>query len=350
MIPPVIQRLERERKLLLSALGPADRLQQMFREARRNQQLIRDTLGRSDNFARLLVDANRMRREFDRALELRDQWARLATEASQAQRAIKGLHASSSSFAELANTLGSQRRMLDQALGPFAREHLASSIAISRSLTLSPQLSSTAAALFDNLALAKPDGTAFIDPRQDAAWSSTLDEVIDALEQSFEQTDEKIDRRALLRFAGWLLTFLLAVYSVWLAETSSDNMQAGFDGVESTAEMHQLQVRREHDDIAAAQDEAIDRINSRLDAVIERFEGQLEEDDAAAFYIVVRAVPMTEERRYHGAQIVWLMPGQEVEVIERSKKWLRVIAYDLESEDIHAGWVLKKYLKRVAGP
>ena len=338
-----IQRFERERRMLLSALGPASQLRQIAGEATRTQRILRDGLDRSNPFARLLEDVGRTRRICDRAFEPGSQLTRMAAEADRTQRAIESALGGPSAFAELATTISRQQQLLNQTLGSAARERLVASVAISRSLTLSPQVSAASAAVIDALEMEPSDAAALRISEQGAAWVSSLDELFDALYGAIDAAGEKIDRRALLRFMKWLLPLVLAAYGIQFAHVSSDQTQAGLDRVESAIEEHQSESSLTHDDLKNALKESMER----LDTLSDRLEEQLEEGGTGAFYIVVRSVPMTEEHRYHGTWITWLVPGQEVEVVERSKKWLRVIAYDLESGETHIGWVLKKYLKRV---
>ena len=214
-------------------------------------------------------------------------------------------------------------------------------MAISRSLALSPQLSAASAAIIDALE-AEPSGDAAVPISEDGAvWISRLEALFDALESAIDAVEERIDRRALLRFIERVLPLLLAVYAIVFAHISSDQMNSRMDGVESTIEEHRSETSQEHDELDEALNESMGRLESRLDALSDQLEEQREEGDSVAFYVVVRPVPLTEERRYHSARITWLLPGQEVELVERSKKWLRVIAYDLESGETHVGWVLK---------
>jgi hypothetical protein len=56
---------------------------------------------------------------------------------------------------------------------------------------------------------------------------------------------------------------------------------------------------------------------------------------------------MTVEKKFAGSPVALLSPGQEVEIIERDHKWVRVATYDPFSQTILEGWVLKKYLRRI---
>lgn len=329
--------------MLLSALGPANQLQKLAKEATRSTRILRDALDRNIPGAKLLEDVEHTRRNFDRAFGSGSQLARMAAEANRTLRAIASATGGSSALTEFAKTINRQQQILHQTLGSSAFEHLAASVAISRSLTLSPQVSAATAAITEALDMEPSDAVVLSISEQDAAWVSRLDDLFDSLVGAIDAADEKIDRRALLRFIGCLLTVLLSVYSVWYAHNSSDQTQASLDQVGSAIEEHQSETSVAHDNLESALKESMER----LDSLSDRLEEQLEEGDTGEFYVVVRSVPMTEERRYRGTRITRLLPGQEVEVVERSKKWLRVIVYDLETGETHLGWVLKKYLKRV---
>ena len=338
-----VQGLERERRMLLSVLGPANQLQQLAKEATRSTRILRDAFDRSIPSAKFLEDAERTRRNFDRAFGSGSQLARMAAEANRILRVIESTSGGPIALTELAKTINRQQQFLNQTLGSATIERLATAVAISRSLMLSPQVSAATATIIDALEM-EPSGAAALSiSEQDAAWVSRLDELFDSLVGAIDAADEKIDRRALLRFIERLLLVVLAVYSVWFAHVSSGETQADLDRMESAIEEHQSETSEAHDNLESALKESMER----LDSLSDRLEEQLEEGDTGEFYVVVRSVPMTEERRYGGTRITRLLPGQEVEVVERSKKWLRVIAYDLETGETHIGWVLKKYLKRV---
>lgn len=297
----VIQRLERERQMLSSALGPASQLRQIVKEATHNQRILRDALDRSNPFAKLLEDADRTRRIFDRAFGSGSQLARMGAEADRTRRVIESALGGPSAFAEITKTISRQQQLLNQILGSAARERLAVSVAISRSLTLSPQVSAASAAVIDALEMERSDAAVQRISEEGAAWASRLDELFDALKSAIDAADEKIDRRALLRVIEWLLPILLAVYSIWFAHVSSDHTQAGLDRVESSIEEHQSESGLAHDDIENVLKESMERLESRLDTLSDRLEEQLEEGGTGAFYVVVRSVPLTEEHRYPAA-------------------------------------------------
>lgn len=329
--------------MLLSARGPASQLQQIAYEATRSTRILRDASDRNFPSAKLLKDVEHTWRNFDRVFGSGSQLARMAAAANRTLRAIESATGGSSALTEFAKTINRQQQILHQTLGSSAFEHLAVSVAISRSLTLSPQVSAATAAITEALDMEPSDAVVLSISEQGAAWVSWLDELFDALDSAIDAVDEKIDRRALLHFIGWLLTVLVSVYGVWYAHNSSDQTQASLDQVGSAIEEHQSETSLAHDDLEKSLKESMEQFGTLSD----RLKKQLDEGGTGAFYVVVRFVPMVEERRYHSTRITWLLPGQEVEVVERSKKWLRVIAYDLESGETHIGWVLKKYLKRV---
>ncbi|MER8567447.1 hypothetical protein NKH85_15795 [Mesorhizobium sp. M0924] len=87
-------------------------------------------------------------------------------------------------------------------------------------------------------------------------------------------------------------------------------------------------------------------INEKISAVQESFErlSHRLEQGPPPTYIVVRSAPLNWQRKYSGGYYVWLQPGQRVEVLRRSGKWLEVRTILADHTEI-AGWVLKKYLR-----
>ena len=69
--------------------------------------------------------------------------------------------------------------------------------------------------------------------------------------------------------------------------------------------------------------------------------------DHGTFYVVKRPVPLNIEKRFRRTSVVWLFPGQVVELVERSGKWIEVSVFDHETGSVRVGWVLKKYLHRI---
>ncbi len=140
---------------------------------------------------------------------------------------------------------------------------------------------------------------------------------------------------------------LLALYAILFAHILARQTSEG------TAERHEeiqaqhAAISRQNEVAGRKAEEQDERIASLLNEFAERLDQRLVEVDDGTFYMARRPVPLNENKRFHGPAILWLFPGQEVELIERSGKWIRVIAYDTVSGRTHIGWVLKKYLRRI---
>ncbi|TJV14893.1 hypothetical protein [Mesorhizobium sp.] len=99
------------------------------------------------------------------------------------------------------------------------------------------------------------------------------------------------------------------------------------------------------DDLQSGDERVIQKITEKLyeievsiDRLAQRKESNL------SFYLVVRAAPLNWEKKYSGGHYILLQPGQRVEVLRRSGKWLEVRTILADHTEI-AGWVLKKYLR-----
>ncbi len=95
--------------------------------------------------------------------------------------------------------------------------------------------------------------------------------------------------------------------------------------------------------------EKIDKINDRIGELESEFE-----DELHIYYVVKdRVVPLNsfekdqDKKKITGDYVIHLVPGQQVELIERSGKWIKVRAFDIHENRIDVGWVFKKYLKRL---
>ena len=85
-------------------------------------------------------------------------------------------------------------------------------------------------------------------------------------------------------------------------------------------------------------------ILKKIDEYLGVVEDNYEEFELHAIYTVHRTVPLNFARRFNGPAIRLLMPGEEVELIERHGKWIKVRLYDVTTDQVLEGWVLKKYL------
>ena len=169
-----------------------------------------------------------------------------------------------------------------------------------------------------------------------------FDELIVDLLDQLEKAVEKIEFRSVVAYVGWLIPILLALYLFQISSTQTEEAKE--------------EAYREHTDITNGisehENEAREGsllILDRLTELEEKIDELSESKNAfeGTFYVVIRPVPLNVEQRYHGGYISWLLPGQEVELIERSGKWIRVIAYDFVTGTTHIGWVMKKYLRRI---
>lgn len=338
---------ERERRRLLSTLRFSSHLQQAVKEAFVSQRLLHDALAHSSPFTKVLEDIDRINRNFARAITPVRQLMRMTEEINRTQQMLRNDLGGAKAVAGLAQTISRQQQLLNQTNLSAQLQNLTATLAISRTLTLFPMVSAASSAVVNALETDLSDAAALPTPEESAAWITRLEDLLHATERAIETVEDKIDRRALLRFIERILPLLLAVYAIVHAHISSDQVDTRLGGIEAAIEEHRVETKKAHDKQKDTLKKAIRRLESRLGALTDRLSKQREEDESVAFYIVVRSVPMTAERRYHGTRITWLLPGQEVEIVERSKKWVRVIAHDIESGEIQVGWVLKKYLKRV---
>ena len=69
---------------------------------------------------------------------------------------------------------------------------------------------------------------------------------------------------------------------------------------------------------------------------------EAEKDDT--FYTVIRTVPLCAAKRYLCSPVAILPPGVEVQLLERSGKWIEIEAV-LNAGTVDEGWVLKKYFR-----
>lgn len=129
-------------------------------------------------------------------------------------------------------------------------------------------------------------------------------------------------------FVGYLYPLILCVFFYILSGIDLDN---------------QKQEVISH--IDESKQQIVENINDKLFVLKESFE-QLSHriEKSPDVYIAVRRVRLNWQRKYSGGHYLLLEPGQEVEVLRRSGKWLEVRAILPDQTEI-TGWVLKKYMR-----
>jgi hypothetical protein len=88
----------------------------------------------------------------------------------------------------------------------------------------------------------------------------------------------------------------------------------------------------------------LDELNRQIFKLKSDLAKSHEVEGAYTFYVVARATPLCAAKRFHCSSVAILRPGVEVQLLERSGKWIRIAAV-LNSESVAEGWVLKKYLR-----
>lgn len=213
-------------------------------------------------------------------------------------------------------------------------------LAMAGSMALQPAIISGAAVTIENL-------RSVLDETEDTVGelgTATIEEFIDdfflLLDHGLAQAASKIEVRAVARLLWWLAPMLLALY---LYHNSSQTIsELRVEGQNQAAA-----IEKNVDELAKQSEDREKTIILKFDELNAKFDRLLEEAHESIFYIVRRPVPLNTERRYSGLTVTWLMPGQEVELVERHGKWIKVIAYDVVEEQCQSGWVLKKYLRRI---
>ena len=157
---------------------------------------------------------------------------------------------------------------------------------------------------------------------------------------AINEATQKIEIRQVAKFI-WQLFPIILTLAIYYA--SSQEMEAFREETQSQSSEIQDMIGN----MAGQIEESDDRITSRLDELVERMGQRLEESEAGTFYLVLRPVPLNEGQKLTGPAMLCLFPGDEVELIERRGKWIRVVAYDALSAQTHIGWVLKKYLRKL---
>lgn len=199
--------------------------------------------------------------------------------------------------------------------GLALRNMVAQHEAYTQSLTLATAspLSAMQIALeeYNNLALASPNT---------ADYDASLESLIDHLDASVPDTANSYSPTAIRDYISIVIAILTLLYAVSQSISQS------------------AQDERHHNQIM--------EVMTKKQALLEELVQQYGYSSAGrTIYTVVRFTPLSSEQSFHHSRIMWLYPNQEVEAIDFDGKWVKVQAYDIQSAEIHQGWVLKKYMR-----
>ena len=165
---------------------------------------------------------------------------------------------------------------------------------------------------------------------------SSFVSAINSFTDTLETIPTRVEARALFSlFSVFVFPLLLFIYSEISSDLRFDELESRLVGMrEEQKEAHNLS-SIEHSIIF----EALNNLANVVDQTPER-------TAAYQYYVVERMTPLTPIRHYTARRLMTLMPGQEVELLERAGKWIKVEAYDIVEERVVQGWALKKYLRR----
>ncbi len=307
--------------------------------------LIQDKVPLTRPHIAILEDAERQSQVFRHISEPGRRFARMVKEALQSQEAVRS-SIGASYISEMDSILSRQYHDLQKILGSTAHEIFAASASANRVEMLFPEMATAWSSFIDPLRKSQLDTVAVRRSEFDA-WASKLDLLVLQLQAASDATKETIDLRALLQFfKDWMYPWIVTIVAAYALLPSDEQNSEQSERTESQFENHISEDPGSYRDLRSMFEDQIEIMYT----VIERLQAEADDRRTGAIYIVIRPVHLSQYRRYHTGHIAFLLPGQEVEVVEERQKWLRVRAYDFETGEFAVGWVLKKYLRRLVGP
>ncbi len=176
-------------------------------------------------------------------------------------------------------------------------------------------------------------------PISDAVWAQ-IESFVRAFSEALRDSSSRIERRHIVQMFAHVFPILLTAYLHYLAtlDLTEKSEEAGRQRSEIERSLEELKaLDHEHQ---AELERQFSLIDKKIDDLAQDFEqGQ--------FYVVDRPVPLGLEKRFGTSVVRWLVPGEEVEVLQFDKKWVQVVALDVVKNQTQVGWVLKKYLRRL---
>ena len=161
--------------------------------------------------------------------------------------------------------------------------------------------------------------------------------ILDGIMALIRDVKNKLEIRSAGKFAELIIGFIISLLFFLAEHEHIENVSNSIRSeVQTNARQSEERLRSDLHEI----DEKLANVLSTLTEI------QLETRDTK-FLRVKRAVPLCATKHYCRDRVALLLPGVEVEVIERSKKWVSVSVIGDDGEII-SGWALKKYFFREA--
>ena len=340
-------------------LGGNSAIQRALDDFEQRHRMVDQVLGGNTVIQRALDDFGRRHRMFEQVLGGNSAIQRALDDFGRRHRMFEQVLGGNSAIQRALDNFGRRHRMFDETLAGMSeyqrivevaqhgQRQVEQSLAVQASLALSGDASSKVAATLEQLesTLAPADESGSDIDAQ--AAEALLVQLLEALSDALAIARDRIQIRALIRLissmAPTLLTIAGLLLTYELAKESSDSI------AELTGKIDRQNLRIERQSEASdAINDSLGGMESRLSKLAEKVDQVLDEASAGTYYIVARPVPLNTEMRLNGPHIQVLLPGQEVELIERSGKWITVTSLDIETGKVRVGWVLKKYLRRLA--
>ena len=160
-----------------------------------------------------------------------------------------------------------------------------------------------------------------------AAVTRSFGRAVHALAAVIDGEGSSVERRAARKVLAFLLPILISLW-IWHAQ-----------------HIETLESQRSSDEAAAVAHQDALKTQRLIENLAARVAEEQARPSANQYYDVMRLVPLCEGPKYRGPHRFILMPGAEVELVERHQKWIEVCAIDPSGKPA-TGWVLKKYLIR----
>lgn len=109
---------------------------------------------------------------------------------------------------------------------------------------------------------------------------------------------------------------------------------------------HQNAIEREQDRRFAEETREINKAqHEHVLTVLQEMQEALKEKP---LYRVIRDVPVMNEQQFNGVPLFQAQVGEVVEIVSFDGKWVLISGMDYENNIMRAGWVKKKYLRRLS--
>jgi hypothetical protein len=184
-------------------------------------------------------------------------------------------------------------------------------------------------------------------PEENDDVAAILDAIFTSLFKLFQDAVANIrsvfETQALVN--ALVLVLMAATFYVNLEQRDIAREALKFSRQSSNIDAQGREMTKSVEFARARKDEALEGVLTLLESKFRAHEVDAPLPPLAR-YTVKRYIPLMASPKMRSERVIFLYPGQVVELIDAARKWINIRYYDYATDRVISGWVVKKYLKR----